>query len=433
MALTGALFSGVSGLNANGNAMNIIGDNIANVNTVGFRRSRAFFSDRWSAKVGGARVATGARLAASSRLFTQGGVETTNSPTDMAIEGTGMFVLKDAQGAEFYSRAGQFNLDKDGTLVNLEGLKVQGFELDANGNPVSGLTDVVVNAKRLSPPIVTSQIDLGLNLDATSAVPAAALPADVAGTQAAPGAWFAGSNFSTVVTVFDSLGTAHDLTFLFRKTATANQWSYRVVADAGEITGGTAGNLEQVGAAGGLLAFNPDGTFIPGGPTSITAIGPVAWSNGASNQTIAAANLGFTGATQFSLPSAVSLLSQNGAPSGAVVSLSIDTSGLVTGHFSSGQVEPLYRIALADFNNPAGPTHLGNTLFQQSSGSGDPIFGNPGDGGLGTILPGSLELSNVDLATEFVKMVTTQRGFQANSKIITVTDTLLEEVVNLKR
>jgi flagellar hook protein FlgE len=433
MALTGALFSGVSGLNANGNAMNIIGDNIANVNTVGFKSSRAVFFDLLSAEIGGAKVGTGVRLAGATRLFTQGGVETTSSPTDLAIQGSGVFVLKDATGAEFYTRAGQFTLDKDGVLSNLDGLKVQGFELDANGNPISSLSDIVIDSRTLSAPVVTSTMDIALNLDATSTVPASALPADAAGTQAAPSAWFAGSNFSTVMTVYDSLGSAHDLTLVFRKTATANQWSYRVLADSSEVTGGTAGDLMQVNATGGLIAFNPNGTLISGAPSSITAIGPIAWNDGASSQTIAAGSVDFTGTTQFSLPSAVSHLSQNGSPSAAVSSISIDNHGVVTGFFNSGLVVPLYRIALADFAAPDGLTHLGKTLFQQSAASGAPVFGNPGDGGLGTILPGSLELSNVDLATEFVKMVTTQRGFQANSKIITVTDSLLEEVVNLKR
>jgi flagellar hook protein FlgE len=351
----------------------------------------------------------------------------------MAIEGRGLFVLNDAQGGSFYTRAGQFNLDKDGVLVNLQGLKVQGFELDATGNPISGLTDVAVDSKRLSPPVVTTGIDLVMNLDATAPVPATALPADAVGTEAAPAAWFAASDFSTVVTVFDSLGAAHDLTFLFRKTATANQWDYRVVADAGEVATGTAGNLRQVGTAGGLIAFNPDGSLNAGAPTNISTIGPVTWTNGSNPQTIAAANVQLTGTTQFSLPSAVSVLSQNGTPSGAVSSISVGSDGVITGHFSSGLTQPLYRIALADFSNPEGLTHLGDTLYAQSAQSGDPIFGNPGDAGVGTLLTGSLELSNVDLATEFVKMVTTQRGFQASSHIITVTDTLLEEIANLKR
>jgi flagellar hook protein FlgE len=433
MALTGALFSGVSGLNANGNAMNIIGDNIANVNTVGFKSSRGVFFDLLSAEIGGTKVGTGTRLVAATRLFTQGGVETTSSPTDMAIEGKGLFVLKDSQGGNFYSRAGQFSIDKNGVLVNLQGLKVQGFELDANGNPVSSLTDIVVDSNTLLPPIVTSQIDLAMNLDATSTVPTSALPADALGTEAAPGVWFAGSNFSTVVTVFDSLGAAHDLTLLFRKTATANQWSYRAVADAGEITGGTPGNLRQVNVAGGLIAFNPDGTLNGGVPTNITNIGPITWTNGSNSQTILAADLQLAGTTQFALPSSVSMLSQNGAPSSTVSGISVGNDGVITGLFSSGITQPLYRVALADFSNPEGLTHLGNTLFAQSSQSGDPLFGNPGDSGLGTLLPGSLELSTVDLATEFVKMITTQRAFQGSSRTITVTDQMLEEVANLKR
>jgi flagellar hook protein FlgE len=433
MALTSALFSGVSGINANGNAMNIIGDNIANVNTVGFKASRSVFFDLLSAQVGGTKVGTGSRLAAATRLFSQGGVETTNSATDMAIEGAGMFVLADTQGALFYSRAGQFNFDEDGNLVNPAGLKVQGFELDVNGNIISGLMDISINSRRLLPPVVTTEIDLSLNLDATATVPATPFPVDAVGTQAAPSVWFGASNFSTVVTVYDSLGAAHDLTFVFRKTATANEWEYRVLADAAEVTGGTAGNLMQINAPGGYLAFNPNGTLNFGPPTNIGAIGPVAWANGSSPQTIAAVDLDFTGTSQFALPSATNALSQNGSPSGSVSGITIDTDGVITGHFSTGPTQPLFRIGLADFNSPEGLTHLGNTLFAQSSQSGAPIYGTPGNGGLGTVLPGSLELSNVDLATEFVKMVTTQRGFQASSRIITVTDTLLEEVANLKR
>lgn len=435
MALTGALFSGVSGINTNGNAMNIIGDNIANVNTVGFKSTRAVFFDLLSAEIGGAKVGTGSRLAGANRLFTQGGVETTNSPTDMAVQGRGLFVLTDAQGGRFYTRAGQFTLDKSGALVNPQGLKVQGLQLDANGNPTSSLTDILINNKLLVAPTVTSTLGLAMNLDSAAATPATAFPADALGTEAAPNNWFAAANFSTVITVFDSLGAAHDLTFLFRKSATANEWDYRVVANASEITGGTAGNLRQVNAAGGKLAFNPDGTLDLTAPTNtlITDIGAVAWNNGANAQTITAANIAFTGTTQYSLPSSVSSLTQDGSQSGTVTSITIDGDGVITGLFSSGRTVPLYRVSLADFTNPEGLTHVGNTLFTQSPASGSALFGNPGNAGFGTVLSGSLELSTVDLATEFVKMVTTQRGFQASSRTITVTDTLLEEVSNLKR
>ena len=434
MALTGALFAGVSGINTNGNAMNIIGDNIANANTVGFKSSRGVFFDLLSADVGGTRIGLGSRLASSDRLFVQGGVETTNSATDMAIQGHGLFILKDAQGGTFYSRAGEFSVDKNGNLSNPAGLAVQGVQLDANGNPTSGLTNIVINQIVVSP-AETSKINLAANLDASSSTPTTAIPTDAAGTSDTPANWFAASNFSTVVTVYDSLGQGHDLTVLFRKTSTANEWAYRVVANADEITGGTAGNLRQVNAAGGLLAFNPDGTLDTTAPTNtnITAIGPITWANGASSQTITAANMVFTGTTQFALPSSVSQINQDGSQSGILKGINIGSDGVITGQFTSGGTQPLFRIALGDFANPQGLQHLGNSLFLQSPESGQVLVGSPGDGSFGTVLSGSLELSTVDLATEFVKMVTTQRGFQASSRTITVTDTLLEEVANLKR
>ncbi len=434
MALTSALFAGVSGINSNGNAMNIIGDNIANANTIGFKSSRAVFFDLLSADVGGTKIGLGSRLATSDRLFVQGGVETTNSSTDLAIQGRGLFVLKDDAGSTFFSRAGQFSIDKDGNLANPAGLAVQGVQLDVTGNPISGLTNIVVS-QLVVPPTPTTTVAIAANLDATSTPPTGAIPADAAGTSTVPGTWFAAANFSTVVTIFDSLGQAHDLTVLFRKTGTANQWSYRVTANAGEITGGTAGDLRQVNAVGGLLAFNSDGSLDTTAPTAslVTAIGPIAWTNGAATQSIPAAAFEFTGTSQFALPSSVRLVHQDGSQSGILKGINIGTDGVITGQFTSGGNQPLFRLGLADFPNPQGLAHLGNSLYLESQESGVTLTGSPGDGSFGNVLSGSLELSTVDLATEFVKMVTTQRGFQASSRTITVTDTLLEEVSNLKR
>ena len=433
MALTGALFAGVSGINSNGNAMNIIGDNITNVNTVGFKSSRAVFFDLLSADVGGTKIGLGSRLADAQRPFVQGGVETTNSPTDMAIQGRGLFILRDAAGASFYSRAGQFTLDDQGNLTNPAGLFVQGTQLDSFGNPVSGLTNIIISQSVVSPTITTS-ITLSANLDATSTTPTTALPANAPGTSALPAAWFAGANFSTVATIFDSLGQGHDLTYLFRKTA-ANTWDYRVVANGGEITGGTAGDLQQVG--NGTLVFNANGSLNTAGSTinAIGGAGGIAWANGASAQIIAAAavNQNFGGTTQYAQPSSVSVLNQNGSQSGVLRGINIDTDGVITGQFTSGGSQPLFRVALADFASPEGLTHSGNSLFLESPESGPVLIGAPANGSFGTVLSGSLELSTVDLATEFVKMVTTQRAFQASSRTITVTDTLLEEVSNLKR
>ena len=434
MALTGALFSGVSGINSNGNALNIIGDNIANVNTVGFKSARAVFFDLLSVEVGGSKIGTGSRLAAATRSFVQGGIETTNSSTDLAIQGRGMFILKDTQGGTFYSRAGQFGLDEQGKLTNPSGLLVQGIQLDPDGNPTSGVTNIVLG-QSVVPPSETTTMSVVANLDATAAEPTPAIPADAPGTSSAPGNWFAASSFSTVLTIFDSLGEGHDLTILFRKTATANEWDYRVLANGAEISGGTAGELEQVNAAGGKLAFNPDGSLDTTAPTNtlITALGAVTWANGATAQTIAAADILFDGTTQFALPSSVSVLNQDGSRAGVLKGINIGNDGIITGLFTTGGTQPLYRLALGDFTNPEGLTHIGNSLFLESPDSGPVLMGSPADGSFGTVLSGSLELSTVDLATEFVKMVTTQRGFQASSRTITVTDTLLEEVANLKR
>lgn len=276
---------------------------------------------------------------------------------------------------------------------------------------------------------------MALNLDGAATVPALPLPADAAGSSAAPSAWFEGSNFSTVVTIYDSLGAPHDVTFVFRKTATANEWEYRALASGADITGGTAGQLQQIGGVGGRLAYNPDGSLDVNTPTNtnVATIGPINWTDGATAQTINPLGLRFTGSTQYSLPSSVITLNQNGIPSATVTSINVDNEGVISGLFSTGQSVPPFRVALADFASPEGLRHVGNTLFAESNESGQAIFGTPGSGSFGTVLSGSLELSTVDLATEFVKVITTQRGFQASSRTITVTDTLLEEITNLKR
>jgi flagellar hook protein FlgE len=182
-----------------------------------------------------------------------------------------------------------------------------------------------------------------------------------------------------------------------------------------------------------VLNFNSNGSLNTGAPTSITNIGPVAWSNGAAAQTITAANQDFLGTTQYAQASSVSVLNQLGSPSGVLRGIHIGTDGIITGQFTTGGTQPLFRVALADFASPEGLTHVGNSLFVESPESGQALPGAPANGSFGTVLSGSLELSTVDLATEFVKMVTTQRAFQASSRTITVTDTLLEEVSNLKR
>jgi flagellar hook protein FlgE len=435
MPLVGALYSGVSGINANGNAMNVIGDNIANVNTVGYKNSRPVFADMLSVEMGGTKVGTGSRMVAADRIFSQGGLESSNNITDLAIQGNGLFVLKNNEGGVFYTRAGQFNLNEDGALVNPQGLKVQGVQLDVNGNAVSGLADITLNNRLLVAPTATTKITLSGNFDSTATTPALPAPADALGTEATSAEWFSSSNFSTIVTVYDSLGDAHDLTFLYSKTGN-DLWSYRVITPSDDITGGTPGKYTQVSGAGGVLEFNADGTINLGGATNITDI-TFNFNNGSNVPQVITGgipgDLNITGFTQYAVPSSVSSLSQNGVKPGTLTSISIDDKGMVSGLFSSGVTTPLYRISLADFTNPEGLTHVGNSLYRQSAEAGDLLYGEPATGGFGTVISSSLELSTVDLAAEFVRMVITQRGFQANSRTITVTDSLLEEISNLKR
>ena len=430
MSITSALYTGVSSLLSFGNSMAVIGNNVANVNTVGFKASRAEFADLLSTVDRGLEIGRGVNLAAVSRPFLQGALQVTESITDLAIQGSGLFIVKNSSGSSFYTRAGQFTLDENGNLANPEGLTVQGFQGGA-GTPGGQLGDITIDRTLVLPAVVTTTIGLAANLDAAASVPTAALPVDAVGTEETKANWVAASNFSTVATTFDSLGEAHDLTFLFRKSA-ANEWSYRVGANAGEITGGTAGQLRQVSAPGGRLAFNDDGSLNSAGSTTITQIGAIAWANGASSQTITAANVQFAGTTQFALPSSVRSLSQDGAESGSLIGIEIDDEGVISGQFSNSGIMDLYQIALADFSSEEGLEALGDSLFTQSLDSGVAQIGASGTNGLGTMVSRAVEISTVDLAREFVSMINSQRAFQVNSRVVTVADRMYDEAVNLK-
>lgn len=430
MSLTSSLYTGVTGLLTYGKSLSVIGNNLANVNTVGFKHSRAEFADLLTTAEGRVEIGHGVRLSDTARLFTQGALQTTESVTDLAIQGSGLFVVKDTAGGTFYTRAGQFHVDKLGRLINSAGHTVQGFQVDETGTPVGGLGNITLGDGISAAPTVTSTITLAANLDASARTPGEDWPGG-AGTDAAQQEWLAASNFSTTVTVHDSLGKAHDLTFLFRKTDT-NAWEYRVVTPITNLQAEPDNPDNWMGVGEGSLQFNNDGTLDTAGSTlnDITLTGLV---DGAADLTIAAADLTLAGFTQYAQPSAVSLIQQNGSASGALVGITIDQQGVVTGRFSNGDSRTLYRVALADFPSVEGLLPVGNTLFAQSSESGNALIGTPGTGGFGTVVSGGLELSTVDVTQEFVSLIASQRGFQVNSRIVTVADQMYEEVANLKR
>lgn len=421
MGISSALYSGISGLNTNGNAMSVLGNNIANTNTIGFKSSRTVFSDLLATTISGSggtsQVGRGTQLSTVDNLFSQGTFENTESGTDLAIEGEGFFIVKPDNGGDetFYTRAGSFRFNDEGVLVNPEGLKVQGKAFDANGNlTVGDPSDIRVDIGTLIQAKPTGNIDLTTNLDANAQV-LAFDPLNPATT----------SNYATSTRVFDTLGNTHLLTTYFNITGAGN-WNWNTMVDSTEVATPDAGPYTLVGS--GALTFDVAGN-LTAGATGITTPGALDWINGADPAL--QVNFAFN-TTQYSSDSVVISQGQDGFGAGNLVKISIDGDGIVTANYSNGQRIKVSQIALAKFPNVGGLSKSGGNLYAASDNSGAPRVGIPSSE-LGKIFTNALEQSNVDLAQEFVKMITTQRGFQANSKIITTTDEMLGELINLKR
>ncbi|MBN1843496.1 MAG: flagellar hook protein FlgE [Deltaproteobacteria bacterium] len=469
MSLSSALFSGISGLSTLGNSMTVIGDNIANVNTVGFKASRVTFQDVLSQTVattaGTAQVGRGTNLADISSSFAQGSFESTDSTTDLAIGGEGFFMVRDPnnENNEFYTRAGEFQFDKDGNFTNPAGYIVRGWSLDSTGNNTGSIGDITLSSFT-SPPSETDRISMITNLDSDSTSNTINLHEAWDGSQTTPLGTSA-YDYSTTVKVFDSLGSTHDVTIYFDPT-TSNNWEYIVTCNPSEDQRTTAADPGTGLLARGTLTFNTSGTITSGtmstfnGGASLSDAG-LGWTaqsvttNGylafdasfvsgttmtielnagtRRNSTTSTWEPESLSTTQYSTASSTTFQSANGYGAGALQSVTVGVDGAITGQYSNGEVIPLYRVALAKFQNENGLYKEGGNLFRETRLSGDPITGAPGNNGLGSISPNSLEQSNVDIATEFVRMITTQRGFQANSKIITVTDQMLAELIALKR
>jgi flagellar hook protein FlgE len=495
MSLSSSLFSGISGLSTLGNAMQIIGDNIANVNTVGFKSSRVTFQDVLSQTVattsGSAQVGRGSSLADISSTFSQGSFESTDSATDLAIGGEGFFVVRDPNNAnnEYYTRAGEFRFDKDGNFVNPAGYIVRGWALDpTTGQDYGSMTDITMSSFTSSPS-ETQKLTAITNLDSDATSQTTNLETAWDATNSTPIASTA-YEYQTTVKAYDSLGSTHDLTVYYDRTDTDGQWEYIVTcnpdedARAGAVVSGTPtkgagllarGTIDFVAGSGTISGmtmerFDPnnpdnigtgtDGSAADNAATWDSVVDPDSWQtaetpdangylafqpefiNGSPMSVelnIGARNDGTNwvpdslSSSQYSSASTTVFQSADGYGAGDLQSVSVDTDGVITGQYSNGQVLPLYRVALAKFQNNDGLFKVGGNLWRETRLSGDPITGTPGSNGTGNISANSLEQSNVDIANEFVKMITTQRGFQANSKIITVTDQMLADLINIKR
>lgn len=533
-----SFFSGISGLVANSQAINIAGNNIANVNTVGYKASRATFQDVFYQSIytssGSAQVGRGTVLSSVDTLFSQGSFESTSEPTDLAIGGEGFFIVRSPDSNQlYYTRAGQFRFDKRGYLINPSGFILQGRVIDRVTNtPIGVNTDIIISPEP-SQPKATSYIGMAVNLQSNCEWVGKASEEDIkigdtgltvrksetgyaaygkykfdlkkneedewileitvtrydpfgeetdkkvtykgkiepkstyvnwlnSGLTIATGENLSEggieedeptivkrgfvfefrsptenpistSNYSSSITVYDSLGQPHVVSVYFRKSHEEQDgnsvWEWYAVTAASD----SAENKDTLVGFGDLV-FNNRGLLVRGGEPHVLSFD---FSGGAAAgqkiELIFGTKSGGGSSTQYPIASTTHFQTQDGYPPGVLMNVSVSSEGVISGHYSNGQIIDLYQISLAKFSNPQGLYKEGANLFSETLASGPAYTGAPGTGGLGRINPNSLEQSNVDLATEFVRLIIAQRGFQANARIITTTDEILTELMNIKR
>lgn len=429
MSLVTALYTGATGLASNSQELSVVGDNIANSNTIGFKASRAAFADAMADNLlggGAGQRGLGTKLQAIQKIVSQGALTNTGLATDLAVQGNGMFVVNGSAGGQtgtYYTRAGQFTVNKEGLLVNLDGMRVQGYTADSTGNVRASAVGDLKVGNSTAPPRMTTSVTVRANLQSDAVSPPAWDPANPSGT----------SNFATSVTVYDSLGKGHQADIYFRKNG-AGDWEWHGLVDGGSLAGGVAGTPTEI--ASGTATFDGQGrlTAVTTGVNNFNPVGatnpqPLTFNFG----TPPPAGTGVDGLTSFASPSAASFLSQDGFSSGELSRISIDAKGQIVGGFTNGDTRVLGQVAMATFGAPDQLMRVGGTLFQAMPASGPANVGAPSTADRGSIVSGALEQSNVDLASEFIRMIAAQRGFQANSKTLTTADSLLNELVQLKR
>jgi len=399
---------GLSGLNAAARQLDVIGNNVANASTVGFKTSQTIFADVYAnsmAASSATSVGIGTAVAAVQANFSQGNITATSNPLDIAINGSGFYRL-DNNGAINYSRNGQFHMDKDGFVVNAQGEKLTGYGVDAAGALIASNPGPIQVSSADLLPTATSKATVNVNLDSREA--AITVPFSLTDPHS--------YNKSTSMTSYDSLGNPHTLTSYFVKSA-ANTWTVW-----GSMDGAAATNL-------GTLHFKTDGTL----DTTATTLPfnvSAAVTTGAT--TPLAFTLDFTGSTQFGSAFGTTALTQDGYTSGKIAGFSVSDDGVIQGRYSNGQSRNLAAVVLANFANPQGLQPLGGNAFAESTGSGQPLVGRPGSGSLGALSSGAVEDSNVDLTHELVDMITAQRIYQANAQTIKTQDQVLSTLVNLR-
>lgn len=408
-----SMYAAVSGLRSHQTMMDVVGNNIANVNTHGFKRNRAIFQDVLSQTVSGAskptetlggtnpsQVGLGVMVSGTAHNFGQGFLQVTDRDLDLAVQGDGMFVINQG-GDQVYTRAGSFLLDADGRLVTTEGGLVQGWsaELDGSFDPAAPLDFVRVPIGDQNPPVVTTQVKFGGNLPSEAAI---------------------GDEVYTGLQIFDDAGNPISLNLVYEKTAD-NEWTTTATYGDAETPVTLTDNVLTFAAGEVATPVDLDINIAAG---QIPGFGDVSLMIGGNAE---------RRVTQFGAPSSITAVTQDGAAAGVLQTMRVGTDGVIMGSYSNGLTKAIARVALANFSNPEGLEQITGSNWRPSSNSGLAQIGLTSTGGRGSISPGSLEMSNVDLAQEFTALIQAQRGFQANSRVVTSSDELLQEIMNLKR
>ncbi len=417
---------GISGLNASGQGMGVIGDNIANAGTNGFKSSRAEFQDVLAASLkgidGGNQFGAGVKLGNIKPLMTQGDITRTDSVTDLAMSGDGMFVIDAPKGRNF-TRDGSFHFDKHGQLTTMDGYKVMGFRADEKGKITNKLGAITLGNTTI-PAKSSKEVIMSMNIDSRENKKEFKIenPEKT-------------SSFSNSMTIYDNIGTARTVTAYYNKKEN-NIWEYHIAADGKDVEGGKPDTMYEM--ASGTLVFNDKGQL----QEEKSAKNSFNFNKGAGKDqkidfswgiSLKEGGTGLDASTQYGSDSAIARHTQNGASAATLTSLSFNDDGVLSASYDNGETRDVAQIAVAKFENNEGLFKIGKNLYKDSKNSGQAALGKPGESGRGQVLSKSLELSNVDIANEFINLMTAQRNFQANAKTLTTADQMLQEVLSIKR
>lgn len=416
---------GLSGLNAAAKNLEVVGNNVSNANTYGFKQSRAEFGDVYAAAMNGAVSNTsgaGTALGAVAQQLTQGNITPTDNPLDLAINGAGFFQVADHTGQTLYTRNGQFKLDSSGYIVNNQSQKLMGYPATTSGAILAGTAQPLQLPTSGINPSATTAIKMEFNLDSRGAVtqPTTGATMDLA----QPSTY----NNATSLTVYDAKGQDVALTYYFQKAAT-DQWNVYVSANGTPL----ATNADGTPAPATTITFPANGgtPISPAAPVAID-IPAVTNASGAQSLAISGITVDVSGATEYGAKFGVTAQTQDGYAPGQLTGVNIETDGIITTRYSNGQTKSAGQLEIANFRNTQGLQPVGGNAWARTKSAGDPVVGVAGNGNLGVLQSGALEESNTDLTSELVNMITAQRFYQANAQTIKTEDQILQTLVNLR-